>query len=62
MEQDGEKRAWYSPEIVDVGGVVETTTLGKGKNVRDNNHETPETYSEHGDRSALDAEVDLADR
>lgn len=62
MDQSAEKRAWYSPEIIDVGGVVETTTLGKDGNVRDNNHETPPTYSEKGDRSAQDAEVDLADR
>jgi hypothetical protein len=37
------KQAWQSPEIVDVGGVIETTTIGN-ETVRDNDGVEPPSY------------------
>jgi hypothetical protein len=51
-----ERPTWHSPEIVDVGGVLETTTRGD-ENVRDNLGIEPPTYSLN--RMATAAEVDL---
>jgi hypothetical protein len=60
MDQNTEtKRVWRSPEIVDVGGVAETTTVGN-QNVRDNQGVEPPTY--HDPNRAMNEEVDLGDR
>lgn len=62
MNQDNrphEKSAWHDPEIVDVGGVVETTGAGP-ENVRDNLHEEPPRYNPS--RMAANEEVDLEGR
>jgi hypothetical protein len=54
------KRAWHSPEIIDVGAVVETTTTGN-QNVLDNQGTNlPPTY--HDPPPPPKAEVDLGDR
>jgi hypothetical protein len=58
-DQSREKPVWHSPEIVDVGGVLEATTSGT-QNVRDNLGVDPPTYSLN--RMATGEEVDLEGR
>ncbi len=50
------KSVWRSPEIIDVGGVLETTTSGP-ENVRDNLHTDPPAYNLS--RMSSDEEVQL---
>jgi hypothetical protein len=54
-----EKSAWHDPEIVDVGGVVETTGNGP-ENVRDNQGSDPPGYNPS--RMSSSEEVDLEGR
>jgi hypothetical protein len=53
------KPVWRTPEIVDVGGVIETTTVSD-TNVRDNLGLEPPTWSPHGPNGR--EEVDLEGR
>jgi hypothetical protein len=58
-DRSGGRPVWHSPEIVDVGGVLETTT-GNGGNVRDNVGNDPPMYTDVVQASAK--EVDLGGR
>jgi hypothetical protein len=50
-----EKRPWRTPELIDVGDVVDVTE-GMSTNVRDNHGYEPPTWSETGSKAG---EVDL---
>ena len=56
-QNNQEKRSWHTPEIVDVGKVIDTTEVGVD-NLRDNTNDQLRTYRKGAgeDEGAVDLE------